>query len=109
MADGGTPVVEVCRQIGISEAAFHTRKKKHSELVVKELRKPQQLEDENERLRRIVLIWRWTSRSCRKPSKSAPGVQVFKETSLALSQPLLPRSSFIRDRAWEWSGRAQST
>ena len=39
----------------------------------------------------------------------ARGDQAFKGTSLALSQPRLLRSSFIRDRAWEWSGREQST
>ena len=54
MADGGTPVVEVCRQIGISEATFYTWKKKYGELGVSELRKLRQLEDENVRLRRIV-------------------------------------------------------
>ena len=54
MADGGTPVVDVCRQIGISEATFYTWKKKYGELGVSELRKLRQLEDENARLRRIV-------------------------------------------------------
>ena len=54
MADGGTPVVEVCRQIGMSEATFYTWKKKYGELGVSELRKLRQLEDENARLRRIV-------------------------------------------------------
>ena len=54
MADGGTPVVEVCRQIGMSEATFYTWKKKYGELGVSELRKLRQLEVENARLRRIV-------------------------------------------------------
>jgi transposase-like protein len=54
MADGGTPVVDVCRQIGISEATFYTWKKKYGELGVSELRKLRQLEDENARLLRIV-------------------------------------------------------
>ena len=54
MADGGTPVVEVCRQIGISEATFYTWKKKYGELGVSELRKLRQLEVENASLRRIV-------------------------------------------------------
>lgn len=54
MADGGMPVVDVCRQIGISEATFYTWKKKYGELGVSELRKLRQLEDENARLRRIV-------------------------------------------------------
>ncbi|WP_382160737.1 transposase [Hydrogenophaga sp. ANAO-22] len=42
MSDGGTPVVDVCRQIGISEATFCTWKKKYGELGVSELRKLRQ-------------------------------------------------------------------
>ena len=54
LADGGTPVVDVCRWLGISEARFYTWKKKYAEMGVSELRKLKQLEDENSRLRRIV-------------------------------------------------------
>jgi putative transposase len=54
LTESGTPVVEVCRQIGMSEATFYTWKKKYGELGVSELRKLRQLEDENARLRRIV-------------------------------------------------------
>jgi putative transposase len=53
-AESGTPVVDVCRQIGISEATFYTWKKKYADLCVTELRKLKQLEDENARLKRIV-------------------------------------------------------
>jgi putative transposase len=51
LAQGGTPVVDVCRQIGIS-TTFYTWKKKYADLGVSELRKLKQLEDENARLRR---------------------------------------------------------
>jgi putative transposase len=54
LAEGGTPVADVCRQIGISDATFYTWKKKYAELGVSELRKLRQLEDENARLKRIV-------------------------------------------------------
>ena len=54
LAESGTPVADVCRQIGISDATFYTWKKKYAELGVSELRKLRQLEDENARLRRIV-------------------------------------------------------
>ena len=54
LAEGGTPVADVCRQLGISDATFYTWKKKYAELGVSELRKLKQLEDENARLRRIV-------------------------------------------------------
>jgi putative transposase len=54
LAESGAPVVDVCRQIGVSEATFYTWKKKYAEFGVSELRKLKQLEDENVRLRRIV-------------------------------------------------------
>ena len=54
LAEGGTPVGDVCRQIGISEATFYTWRKKHAELGVSELRKLKMLEDGNAPLRRIV-------------------------------------------------------
>ena len=54
LAESGTPVIDVCRQTGISEATFYTWKKKFADLGVTELRKLKQLEDENARLKRIV-------------------------------------------------------
>lgn len=54
LVDGGTPAVEVCRQIGISEATYYTWKRKYADLGVSEMRRRKQLEDENARLRRIV-------------------------------------------------------
>jgi putative transposase len=54
LADGGTPVADVCRQLGVSEATYYTWKKKYAELGVSELRKMKVLEDENARLKRIV-------------------------------------------------------
>jgi putative transposase len=54
LAESGTPVADVCRQIGISDATFYTWKKKYADMGVSELRKLKQLEYENARLRRIV-------------------------------------------------------
>jgi putative transposase len=54
LADSSTAVVDVCRQLGVSEATFYTWKKKYADLGVSELRKLKQIEDENARLRRIV-------------------------------------------------------
>jgi putative transposase len=54
LAESGTPVADVCRQIGISDATFYTWKKKYADLGVSELRKLKMLEDENARLRRII-------------------------------------------------------
>ena len=53
-AESGTPVGDVCRQIGVSEATFYQWKKKFAHLGVGELRRLRQLEDENGRLKRLV-------------------------------------------------------
>lgn len=53
-ADAGTPVADVCRGLGISEATFYVWKKKYASLGVSELRKLRMLEDENARLKRVV-------------------------------------------------------
>jgi len=53
-AESGTPVADVCRGLGISEATFYVWKKKYASLGVSELRKLKQLEDENARLKRLV-------------------------------------------------------
>src|SRR6266404_1942764 len=52
--EGGTPVGDVCRQLGVSEATFYAWKKKYAHLGVSELRRLRQLEDENARLKRLV-------------------------------------------------------
>jgi putative transposase len=53
-ADGGTPVGDVCRQLGVSEATFYVWKKKFAHLGVSELPRLRQLEEENGRLKRLV-------------------------------------------------------
>ena len=53
-ADAGTPVADVCRGIGISEATFYVWKKKYASLGASELRKLRQLEAENARLKGLV-------------------------------------------------------
>jgi putative transposase len=45
-AESGTPVADVCRGLGISEATFYAWKKDYTSLGVSELRKLKQLEDE---------------------------------------------------------------
>ena len=37
LAESGTPVVDVCRQIGVSEATYYTWKKKFGDLGVSNL------------------------------------------------------------------------
>lgn len=53
-AEGGTPIGDLCRQLGVSDATFYAWKKKYAHLGVSELRRLRQLEEENSRLKRLV-------------------------------------------------------
>ena len=53
-ADAGTPVGDLCRPLGVSDATFYAWKKKYAHLGVSELRRLRQLEEENGRLKRLV-------------------------------------------------------
>ena len=50
----GVPVAEICRKAGISPATYFNWKKKYDGLLLTEMRRLKQLEDENNRLKRIV-------------------------------------------------------
>lgn len=53
-AESGTPVADVCRQLGVSEASFYVWKKKYGKLGMSEIRELRQLREENSRLKRLV-------------------------------------------------------
>jgi putative transposase len=53
-AEDGTPVAEVCRKAGIAEATFYNWRKRYAELMPSEVKRLQQLEEENAKLKRIV-------------------------------------------------------
>ncbi len=53
-AEGGAPVGEVCRKMGISEQTFYRWKRKYAGMGVAELRRLKQLEEENRRLKQLV-------------------------------------------------------
>lgn len=53
-AELGTPVSEVCRKMGISDATFYNWRKKYGGLGPSELRRLKQLEEENSKLKRLV-------------------------------------------------------
>lgn len=53
-AESGTPVADVCRQLGVSEASFYVWKKKYARLGVTEIRELRLLREENARLKRVV-------------------------------------------------------
>ena len=50
----GTPVAEICRKAGISQATYFNWKKRYGGLLPDEMRRPKALEDENGRLKKIV-------------------------------------------------------
>ncbi len=52
--EAGTPVQDICRQLGVAEATFYVWKKKYAHLGVAELRELRQLREENARLKRVV-------------------------------------------------------
>ena len=53
-AEVGTPVEEVCRKMGISDATFYNWRKKYGGLGPSELKRLRQLEEENSKLKRLV-------------------------------------------------------
>jgi len=53
-AEEGTPVGEVCRKAGISEATFYNWRKKYGGLMPSEMKRLKILEEENTKLKRLV-------------------------------------------------------
>ena len=53
-ADEGSPVAEVCRKAGISDATFYNWRKRYGGMMPSEVKKMRQLEEENAKLKRIV-------------------------------------------------------
>ncbi len=47
-------MVEICRQVGISEQTFYLWKRKYAGLGLNELRELRQLREENTKLKRLV-------------------------------------------------------
>jgi putative transposase len=52
--ESGAKGTEVCRELGVSEATFYLWKKKYGGMGVGELGRLRQLEDENQRLKKLV-------------------------------------------------------
>jgi len=53
-AEEGTAVAEVCRKAGISEATFYNWRKRYGGLMPSEMKRLKRLDEENQRLRRLV-------------------------------------------------------
>jgi putative transposase len=52
--EAGTPVEEICRKLGVSDATYFRWKKKYGGLGVSELRELRQLREENRKLKGLV-------------------------------------------------------
>lgn len=53
-AEAGTPVVEICRQLGVTEQSFYRWRRKYAGVGVAELRRLKELERENRKLKQLV-------------------------------------------------------
>lgn len=53
-AEVGVPVVEVCRQVGITEQTFYRWKAKYKGLEIDQVRQLKQLQEENGKLKKLV-------------------------------------------------------
>jgi transposase-like protein len=52
--EAGTPVEEICRKVGVSEATYYRWKEKFGSLGVPEIRELRQLRQENKKLKQLV-------------------------------------------------------
>ena len=50
----GTPVADICRKAGISQATYFNWKRKYDGMTPPEMRRLKQLEDENGKLKKLV-------------------------------------------------------
>jgi putative transposase len=53
-AESGTPAVEVCRRLGVTEQTFYRWKRRFAGMGVVELRRLRQVEEENRKLKQLV-------------------------------------------------------
>ena len=120
-AETGTPVGDLCRQLGVSDATFYAWKKKYAHLGVSELRRLRQLEEENGRLKRLVadlsLDKHMLSEALRKKSKARtpPGTRpvvsgdVSGELPAGLSLGTVQSGRLVSPQSGEGSNRAADT
>ena len=53
-AEGGKKVGEICREMGVSQQAFYSWKRRYAGLGLSELRELRQLREENRKLKTLV-------------------------------------------------------
>jgi len=52
--EGGQPIADVCRELGISDGTYYRRKAQYGGVEVSQPRRLRQLEDENRKLKQVV-------------------------------------------------------
>jgi putative transposase len=53
-SEGGKKVAEICREMGVSQQAFYSWKRRYAGLGLNELRELRQLREENRKLKTLV-------------------------------------------------------
>ena len=53
-AEDGTPIAELCRKTGVSEATYYAWRTQYAGLMPSEMKRLKQLEEENAKLMRLV-------------------------------------------------------
>jgi putative transposase len=53
-AEAGTPVVEICRKLNVTETTFYRWKRRFTGLDVSEVRELRQVREENRKLKQVV-------------------------------------------------------
>ena len=53
-AESGTPVVEICRKLGVTETTFYRWRRRFTGLDVSQVRELRQLREENRKLKQVV-------------------------------------------------------
>ena len=53
-AEGGTPIIEVCRKMGVAEQIFYRWKKRFLGMGIAEVRRHKVLEEENRKLKQLM-------------------------------------------------------
>ena len=64
--ENGSRLGDVCREHNISEQTYYRWKRKYGGMEPNEARRMKDLEEENQRLKRLVTDQAWTSRSSRR-------------------------------------------